>query len=235
MRDQPFLLIDDHDQGIERVARTLRARAPRLAREHRVAIAGGISLVALAVVAASLIWLHLQPTGLSPVRSPVSQYGITRFRAGYRVATLAFAVAGLALASGINRAVSAPGETVVVVLMVIFAASRSVISWFPMDAPGAPRTSTGAVHGLLAIAAFGSVTYAALRLGRVLDRTITWHSLGPVSTVLGWAMVACLITMALARTYRAVGARFGAVERGFYVLAIAWVALFAFACIANVR
>ena len=33
--------------------------------------AGITALVALAVTVASLVWLHLQPTGLSPVRNPV--------------------------------------------------------------------------------------------------------------------------------------------------------------------
>jgi len=58
------------------------------------AAAGLIALLALAVTAASLGYLHLAPTGLSPVRNAVSQYGITPFRAGYRVATIAFGAAG---------------------------------------------------------------------------------------------------------------------------------------------
>lgn len=199
------------------------------------AVAGVISLLAVAVVIASLTWLHLQRTGLSPVRNAVSQYGITPFRAGYRVATIAFAIAGLALAIGIDRAISGHGRTLVIALLVVFAAARSVISWFPMDAPDEARTSTGAVHGLLALAAFGSLAYAALRLGRVLAHTTTWHSLGPASTGLGWAMIACLLSMALARSHTAVRARFGAVERGYYLFAIAWVAVFAVACAANLH
>jgi len=122
-----------------------------------------ISLLAVAVVIASLTWLHLQSTGLSPVRNAVSQYGITPFGAGYRVATIAFALAGLALAIGIDRAISGQGRTPVITLLVVFAAARGAISWFPVNAPGAPRTSTGSVHGLLALAAFGSLAYAALR------------------------------------------------------------------------
>jgi hypothetical protein len=68
------------------------------------AAAGVIALLALAVTVASLGWLHVEPTGLSPVRKAVSQYGITPFRVGYRVATIAFAAAGIALAVGISRA-----------------------------------------------------------------------------------------------------------------------------------
>jgi hypothetical protein len=58
-----------------------------------VTVAGMIALAALAVTVASLGYLHLAPTGLSPIRNAVSQYGITPFRTGYRAATIAFAVA----------------------------------------------------------------------------------------------------------------------------------------------
>jgi len=194
------------------------------------AAAGVIALLALAAVVASLGYLHVQPTGLSPVRNAVSQYGITTFRTGYRVATIAFAVAGLALAAGIDRSVSGPGRALVVILLVVFALGRAVISWFPMDTPGTARTSTGHTHGLLAIAAFGSATIAAFKLSSVLSSQDTWHSLAPVSLALGCAMLACLVAMALARSVPAVRARFGAVERGFYVCAIAWFAVFAVAC-----
>jgi Protein of unknown function (DUF998) len=199
------------------------------------AFAGVTALLGLAAVVASLGYLHLEPTGLSPIRNAVSQYGITTFRAGYRVATIAFAVTGIALAVGIGQAVSGHGRAVVLVLLVIFAIARAVISWFPMDAPGADRTRTGQTHGLLAIVAFASATSAALRLGVVLSHEERWRSLAAVSTALGWVMAACLVGLALAHSFPAVRARFGAIERGFYLAAIAWFAVFAFACAANVR
>jgi hypothetical protein len=198
-------------------------------------IAGAIALLALASVVASLGYLHLAPTGLSPVRNAVSQYGITTFRAGYRVATIAFGIAGVALAVGVDRAASGGGRKAVVVLLVLFAIARSAISWFPMDAPGADRTSTGQIHGLLALVAFASATFAAFKLGNVLTHETRWRSLATVSSALGCAMVACLLGIGLARSSPAVRARFGAIERGFYVSAIAWFAVFAFACAANAR
>ena len=194
--------------------------------------AGVIALVALAAVVASLGYLHLAPTGLSPVRNAVSQYGITPFRAGYRVATIAFAIAGIALAVGIDRATRSRSSSVVV-LLVIFAAARGAISWFPMDAPGAPRTDTGRIHGLLAIAAFLPATIAAFRLARVLDDGARWHGLAAVSDVLGALMAVSLLGVVLARSYPVLRARFGAIERGFYVSAIAWFAVFAVACAAG--
>ena len=195
-------------------------------------VAGVVALLALAVTAASLIWLHLAPTGLSPVGNAVSQYGITPFKLGYRVATIAFAVAGAALAAGLARAVGTDSNAgLVIALLVVFASARAAISWFPMDAPHTPRTQTGAVHGLLAVAAFITIGLAALRLGAVLRSTHHWHSLAPISTGLGWAMTAILVTMLAARSVPFLAARFGAVERGFYALALAWSVVFALACV----
>ena len=197
-------------------------------------VAGVIALAALAVVVGSLAYLHLAPTGLSPVRNAVSQYGISRFRSGYRVATIAFAVSAVALAVGIERAVGRDGRvTPVLVFLGVFAAARAVISWFPMDEPDTTRTPTGRNHGLLAIAAFCSAAIAANRLGSALaDGSGRWHELSQTSTVLGGAMVVFLVGMWLCRSVPALASRFGLIERGFYVAAIAWFAVFAVACIA---
>ncbi|MGH2888163.1 MAG: DUF998 domain-containing protein [Solirubrobacteraceae bacterium] len=195
--------------------------------------AGAISLVALAVVLGSLGWLHRAPTRLSPVRDPVSQYGISAYRGGYRVATIAFAAAGLALAVGIDQTPGISRSGAVVALLVVFAVARAAISWFPMDGPGATRTATGRIHWLLALAAFGSATAAAFRLAGSLRGGARWHSLAPTSRALAWAMLACLIVMAVSRSLPSVRARFGAVERGFYLCAIAWFAVFAAACAAG--
>jgi Protein of unknown function (DUF998) len=194
------------------------------------AAAGVAALLALIVVLASLGYLHTRPTRLSPVRNAVSQYGITGYRAGYRVATIAFGAAGLALAAGLHRAVDGRGARQAVLLLVVFAFARGAISWFPMDSPGAERTSTGREHGLLAIAAFGAVTVCAFRLAAALDQAGRWPGLAPVSVALGSAMAACLAGMLLAGSLLAVRARFGAIERGFYLSAIAWFAVFAAAC-----
>jgi len=199
------------------------------------AFAGALALLALAVVVASLVYLHLEPTGLSPVRNAVSQYGITSFRIGYRVATIAFSIAGVALVVGLDKALNGGGSRLVLILLVIFAGARCAISWFPMDAPLAGRTQTGKMHGLLAFVAFVSAGLAALRLGGVLSRQARWHSLATVSTGLGWVMAACLLGLALGRSIPGARERFGLIERGFYLSAIAWFTVFAAALATNAR
>lgn len=120
----------------------------------------------------------------------------------------------------------------VIVLLIIFALARAAISWFPMDAPGAERTSTGRTHGLLAIAAFGGATLAALRLARVLNGLPPqWHALAQFSAALGWIMAALLLVMAVARSVPAVRSAFGGIERGFYLAAIVWFAVVGITCL----
>jgi hypothetical protein len=193
-------------------------------------VAGAIALVALAAVVGSLGWLHVQPTGLSPVQNAVSQYGISAYAVGYRVATIAFASAGVALAVAVEQATQ-PRAWTTVVLLLVFAAARAAISWFPMDVPGTELTPTGRHHGLLAIAAFGAATAAAFNLGSVLSRQSRWHDLAGTSRILGAIMLATLIAMAVARREPAVRRRFGAIERGFYLGAIAWFAVFSVAAV----
>ena len=60
-------------------------------------VCGVVALSALATAVGALVWLHLVPTGLSPLRDPVSQYGISIYRAGYRVATISLGIVGAAI------------------------------------------------------------------------------------------------------------------------------------------
>ncbi len=121
------------------------------------------------------------------------------------------------------------GVGVVVALLLFFAIAPCVISWFPMDPPGAPRTSTGQTHGLIAIVTFLSIAVAAFRLGQVLQRGGRWHSLAPVSLDLGWAMAICIVLFFFARLNADLRRYFGAVERVLYLAIIGWLAVFALA------
>jgi hypothetical protein len=197
-----------------------------------VVISGSIALAGLVGVVAALGYLHLAPTGLSPVRNAVSQYGITSYALGYRIATIAFALSGAALAISISR-ISDLSSGSVVVFLVVFAGARSAISWYPMDAPGSARTQSGRTHGILAIVAFGAVTAAAFGLGRDLSVQTSHAALATTSSTLGWAMLAALLVMVAARSNAAVRAKFGLIERCFYLAAIAWFAVIAAGCVTN--
>lgn len=181
-------------------------------------VAAGVLIAAgLAVGLASLVTLHVLPSALSPVRAAVSQYGITRYRSGYRLQTLGYAAAGVGAAAGIS---TFPGAAGVVALCCVFAAARALISWFPMDVPGIQPTQTGRWHGILAITAFVAVGVASGQLAGVLCRDGVHPGIAAVSGVLAVLMACSLIAMAFNR--RAGGGYFGLIERSFYLWMTAW-------------
>lgn len=165
--------------------------------------------------------LHLLPTGLSPLHNAVSQYGITRYRLGYRIQTISLGVAGAAAAVGIAKAAPGRGRLVLVVLGV-FAVARLAISWFPMDPPGSEPTSDGRNHGLLAIATFLAIIVAAARLPQLVHAIGGWHGVATASVVIAWAMVASMVAMITSRRSAGTGGYFGMAERVFYVAIVAW-------------
>lgn len=169
----------------------------------------------------ALIVLHALPTGLSPLTNAVSQYGITSYRAGYRVQTIAMGIAAIAAAIGISE-LGIGGAPLVVALLAIFGAARLAISWFPMDVPGTALTESGQRHGLLALAAFGGATLAALRLGTDLGGSNVWMHASGLIAGLGLAMLVTLIAMGVARRSESMRHYFGLVERAFYVGTIAF-------------
>ena len=163
----------------------------------------------------TLVVLHLLPTGLSPVTHAVSQYGITSYRLGYRVQTIAMGVAAIAAAIGISK-LRIGGGSLVVCLLVIFGAARLAISWFPMDAPGTARTESGRRQERSRSAAFGGATLAALRLGTALGGSNAWvHARRPI-VGLAIVMLVSLISMRVARRSESMRHYFGLVERAFY-------------------
>lgn len=181
-------------------------------------IVGGVTVGVVALVV-----LHVAPTGLSPLRNAVSQYGISPYRTGYRVQTIAFGVAGAGAAVGLA---SLPGAaSVLVALCAVFAGARLSISWFPMDTPGTTLTTTGRRHGLLAICAFGAVGVAAEELSRLLTRDGIDAGYATASGTLAVLMLVSFIAMGTAR--RAGGGYFGVIERGFYACMSAWLVLVA--------
>lgn len=175
-------------------------------------------LTGVSVGLVALVALHLLPTGLSPTRNAVSQYGISAYRSGYRVQTIAYGVAGLGAAIGLG---TLRGSAALVVLCVLFAVSRLAISWFPMDEPGTTVTTSGRRHGLLAICAFGAMGVAAEVLHNVLHADHLEPRFATASRVLALLMLATFLGMGIAR--RTEGRRyFGLVERGFYLCMTAW-------------
>ncbi|UDF14115.1 DUF998 domain-containing protein [Antiquaquibacter oligotrophicus] len=176
-----------------------------------------LSVGALAV-AGFLAALHVLPTGLSPIRNPVSQYALTRYGRLYRGATLAAGFTGVVAAGLLLLRYSGVAAMVTTVLLLVFAVARLLIGFFPMDAPAAPRTRTGRTHNFLAFAAFGAVTAAAFVAGGAFHDNGE-PTLATLSTAAGVVMAVGTVGMLVtARSKRG----FGLAERFIYLGFIAW-------------
>jgi Protein of unknown function (DUF998) len=179
-----------------------------------------LALVATLACIASLTWVHLLPTGYRPVRNAVSDYGVGRYRAFYRAQTTANAIAAMFLAGALGSGVD-PAPRRVIVLLLVFAAARLVIPWFPTDIDRAAPTSTGRVHVMLAGVAFASVAWAAAALPGRVD----WPGIHGLLVALGWVVVATAIVCGVAMTrmfHAAMEPFFGLIERCFYAAMITW-------------
>jgi hypothetical protein len=161
-----------------------------------------------------LVAVHLRPAGYDPLRDAVSDYGVGPSLPYYRAQTSAMALAAIFVAAALARAID-PAPRRVIVLLLVFAAARLAIPFFPTDLDRTRRTGTGVIHALLAAVAFGTVAWAAATLP---DRA-HWTGLA----ALGWIVVATAIAMAL--SLRARVPYFGLVERLFYAATLAWLAL----------
>ncbi len=170
-----------------------------------------LSLACTAGCIGCLVYLHLAPTGYSPIRNAVSEYGVGRFAPLYSMQ------ATLAGAAGLWLAVALKHPHRVVTLLVVFAIARVAIGWFPTDPIDSPeRTSRGRIHVLLAAVALVTLPWAAVALSHA-DHGEPW---------LGRLMVALAVLTAVAlRT--PLRPWFGLIERVFYVAMLAWLVLVA--------
>ena len=120
-----------------------------------------IAAVAMAVRPGALLLLHVLPTGYNPIRDAVSDYAIGRYRALFWTFATAGAVSGLTLAVALARS-HPPKPTLTVAMLLLSAAARVLIPFFPTDRDGTRfQTVTGTVHMVLAVAIFASIAVAA--------------------------------------------------------------------------
>ena len=190
-----------------------------------------IALLGVAVCLGCLVYLHVAPTGPNPVRDPVSQYGITDYCTFYRAAALSLGVAALMLAVALIEALT-EANAAGIVFLVILGFARLTIGWVPMDAPGAPRTSTGVRHNLLATAFFASATVAAFLFTGTFAGDPELAGIAPASGVLAWAMAVFSALILLTSLVGPLRRYFGLVERLLYVAVLAWIATVAIALVA---
>ena len=106
-----------------------------------------LALASVAVFAATLVALHLLRADVSPLSQGISHYGNGSWI--LPIANGVLGVGGLALVLGLALGVAPAGRSVTgLVLLGLWSAAQLITACFPIDAPGAPPTLAGTIHGL---------------------------------------------------------------------------------------
>jgi hypothetical protein len=130
-------------------------------------VGGWLTVIFMGLSLIGLVAVHVLPTGLNPLRDPVSQYHLTRFRPVILVATLSAAVAGVGAILVLSGLLGA-AAVVCNILLGVFVVARAAIPFLRMDEPGTRVTAVGRIHTVLAFGAFGPAVAVAFVAGGAL-------------------------------------------------------------------
>lgn len=184
-----------------------------------------LSVIAVCAVLAYFVLqvtMHRAPTGYSPVRNAVSDFGVGRTRGMFRLSAVAGIVAVTALAVALVATGTFTWRSSLVVLLVVVAVSRIGVAVFPTDVAGAPRTATGRTHLAFAIVQFIALVSAVTSnpftpLGAGAAPRTTGQLLATVASV---SLVG--VILGVLPVVRRV---FGLVERVFLYSTMSWMGL----------
>lgn len=168
----------------------------------------------------SLLFVHVADRGVNPVREAVSDYGAREHAWFYRLAAIWLGVAGLLMAVMLGDAIF-PKPSLTILLLLVFAATRTAITIFPTDIEGEEATSTGRSHIVLAVVAFASIAIAAGTFAEIVHLDPFWKPHLGLLRALGGFVVLTAMLSAISRRLVLTGL-FGLFERLLYLAMFAW-------------
>jgi hypothetical membrane protein len=183
------------------------------------------SLTATVVYLVILAVLHALPTGYSPVRHAVSDYGVGRYQSLFTSALYVSSIGVLALAFALISGVGTPPLlTRDLGYLLLIPLARIGMTLFPTSLEGERISRTGLLHYVFAIAAF-TLTYLATS-----GMTPALRALDPngwAHAPLGWTawIVAPALALVVVTMLRPLRRIFGLSERIFLLTTNVWFAL----------
>jgi hypothetical protein len=161
---------------------------------------------------------------VSPLAQGISHYGNGPYRWILPVAIGVLGVGGLALVLGLALEVTPAGRSVAgLALLGLWSAAQLITAFFPIDAPGAPPTVAGTIHGLAGLS-FVAATAAALLLARGFQRDTRWVAFARPAGALALGLLAAAVVLyVLIEPFAGLGIG-GAAQRVYWTFLLAWLA-----------
>ena len=169
-----------------------------------------------------LVRVHLLPTGLHPLRAAVSDYGVGAHHRYYRAMVLLLGTGAALLVVALAR--DSETSDLGLAYLGVYALARLAIAGFMTDLPGAPVTTAGRIHVVLAAAAFTAIAFGTTDVSTALEFSPGW--VGGAADALRFEARAVVVTAVLTLAgFLVPVARervFGLVERMLYAASLAW-------------
>src|ERR1700722_16445232 len=185
------------------------------------AVFGALILLFIVISTGCLVYLHLLPTGLHPLRNAVSEYGAGRFRFWYQAMCVTQAIAAFLTAAALATKVT-PAPFVTDAALIVLGLARLIISQAPVIVTHGKHTATSRTHLVMAILIFGSAVVASTSFDIAMVNQVDWASV--LSTLhlfrlaIAFFALFTFLAVAIPRGLRYVGT----VERLLYVSIIGW-------------
>jgi hypothetical protein len=179
---------------------------------------GWAALASFLVAAATMIALHIVPSGADPVSEGVSAYALGPTARGYQLQAVASGIGALLLTGALVQRDTSP---IAVGCLVAYGLARIAIAAFPTDPPGVRMTATGRNHALLAAVAFIGIAIAAPTTTLPLAdtrSTVAVNVLLPLAWLVTITSLGSFAVAALPGTVRF----YGIAQRAFHAMALGW-------------
>jgi hypothetical protein len=189
-----------------------------------------LALVALGGIAwfvASIVALHVLRPDVAPLAQGISHYANGPWGVLFDIADVALGVGGLALTVGLWRGLAPTARSPVGLLLLgVWSLATVASGLFPIDAPGAPPSLAGAVHGAAGLN-FLCLVAAALLVARRLPADARWAPIARPALVGALAILVTAVALyLLIEPLRSLGLG-GLAQRAYWAAALAWLALIA--------
>ena len=193
-------------------------------RNRASAVLATLALVSITGFSAVLVALHLLRPDVPPLAMGVSHYANGAAGGIFRVATAALGLGGLALMLGLALGLAPAARSVTgLALLGLWGVAQFVTACFPIDAPGAPATTAGTIHGLAGLSFLAAVA-SALLLTRACQRDPRWLAIaGPMRVLALTLLVAAVALYVLIEPLAGLGVG-GLAQRIYWVALLAWLA-----------
>jgi len=169
-----------------------------------------------------LVWLHAKPTGYSPIRHAVSDYGVGKTRRLFTTYLGLAGLGGILLAAALMlgpEARAVPQRAILFLLLL--ACMRIGVSLFPTDLEGKPLTRTGVLHYFFAIISIGCTYTIMAELTPFFQTLSDWNTVAGVLNVLLIIATAALVALVIT-LWKPLRNIFGLFERLFVLTGTAW-------------